>query len=367
MSRISAAGHLVIETAPSQWVLRINTDFVERVEGTGIVMLARAGKPLRYIEDFANTRHLPTGGTLPTHYVQRVVLGWSVDDEAWHLGMLLEPELADKRGSRWCELVHWPDPDQDVFRDLALEAGRSLSRVLGKPFSLIPPRPVEKATSYRREELPALPIRLGTWTLLNTPYGWLQLTRRAGWAWERRRRVLWYSFWAVVYIALSLVTLRAGIALPRPEFLPFVGLGTAILLGGIVGYNLFELTQKSDRVIVDPETQQIWGAKGGTKRAPKWRFSRDKIDSIYVSQVVNQRKKGDTPRVQYGEINLRLTDGEFYYLMQAEPEDDQQPSLNGTSHVGPLHPQAAVTDLQAAAVYLAQALDVPCWYDHRIR
>ena len=114
MDRISAAGNLTIEVKPESWRLIVNGNSQERV-----LVEVSPGEPIRYIPTFAAKRRLPDTGKLPIENIQRVVLGWSNEDESWHLGLLLTPELASARGSRWCEIARWPDPDVNVFSDIA--------------------------------------------------------------------------------------------------------------------------------------------------------------------------------------------------------------------------------------------------------
>ncbi|MBE0688944.1 MAG: hypothetical protein IH587_02330, partial [Anaerolineae bacterium] len=92
MNRISAGGNLSIEIQPHNWRLLANGADLERP-----LVEVSADEPLRYIPAFGSTRRLPDTGILPTQYIQRIVLGWSHEDEAWHLGFLLEPELARPR------------------------------------------------------------------------------------------------------------------------------------------------------------------------------------------------------------------------------------------------------------------------------
>ncbi|MGV2436204.1 MAG UNVERIFIED_CONTAM: hypothetical protein LVT10_16085 [Anaerolineae bacterium] len=62
------------------------------------------GQSLRSTESFAlDTRFLPKNGELQTRYIERVVLGWSAEDEKWHLGLMFAEKLAQARGSRWCD------------------------------------------------------------------------------------------------------------------------------------------------------------------------------------------------------------------------------------------------------------------------
>jgi hypothetical protein len=379
MERISAADNIIIEFDDTRWRTRINTDFVENVQGSGVLMEAADGQPLRYTSAFARTRRLPKDGQLPTAYIQRVVLGWSYDDDAWHLGLLLESQLASVRGSRWCEIVKWPDPEQDLYHDLAVQAGQQLARMLDCPFNLIPIReqPPQKTTAVRSTKpLPALPLELQEWHFRLDNNGWLTFVRDGAWQQERVRRVLWYGFWSVAYVVLSIATITGDIALPRPEFLPYLGLVTAVILIGLVGYNLWELRNRPRRIIVDPTTQQIWGAAAEKARKPLWRMERLDVDSVYASEIVRNHKPKQTDDsaepvalaadIKYGELNLRLTDGTYYFLLSQQEEETIGTGVDGImNEIQPLDQNAVTTKLQAATVYVAQALNVPAFYDLR--
>ncbi|MEM6527220.1 MAG: hypothetical protein AAF653_02940 [Chloroflexota bacterium] len=369
MNRISAADNLIINAQPDRWQMLVNTEFVDNIQGDGLLLEAAPGEPLRYTTAFARTHRLPRSGELSTQYVQRVVLGFSQDDDAWHLGLLFQQPLADARGSRWCELARWPDPEQDVFQDIAIESGQKLAQVLNRPFNIIPLRKQQPVEVKLNIPLPPLPLPVQGWTFDKQPNGWLTFERDNAWRNEQIRRIVWYSFWVVVYIILSLGTLFSDIALPRPEFLPYLGLGTAIFLAGLVIYTMYRLRSTPRRIVVDPQTHQIWGSvEEGDK--PRWRMGRESIDSVYVSQVVGEEK--GQPIVQYGELNLRLTDGGYYYLIQQEEAEpvrftDETSQWNGHSEIVPLQNDNIHTELQATGAYIARALNVPVWYDHRLR
>lgn len=365
MARISAADNIVIDAQPTLWRLLVNTDFVEHVQGDGILFEAVPGQPLRYTSVFASTRRLPKNGQLPVRYIERVLLGWSAQDEAWHLGFLLEPNLAEARGSRWCELVKWPDPEQDVFKELSLEAGRTLARTIGCPFNMARPKPAEVPKAAPPKALPELPLDLHDWTFGRENNGWLTFHRAKVWTRERIRRVFWYSFWTIAYIVLAVATLRSDIALPRPEWLPYLGLATAVLLIGLVVRSIMELRRQPRRIVVDPSTAQIWGVLAQGSKKPLWRMGRENIDSVYVSQVV--RDRDDRSTLQYGEVNLRLTDGSFYYLINQHESEQLNGIVVGDENVRPLEQNSVQTKLQAVGVYIAQALRIPAWYDHRTR
>jgi hypothetical protein len=359
MDQISAAGNLTIEMDTDRW----------RLIGNGaspgqLLLEAVSGQPLHYVSVFAAKRRLPDSGSLPLEQIQRIVLGWSNEDEAWHLGLLLEAELAQERGSRWCELARWPDPDTTVFVDIARQAGRSLAGAVSRPFNFIEPEIKEKeAVAAPPPPLPELPLTLDLWTI--EKQNRLQLTRAARWRQGRLLRSVWYTLLALVYIVLSVVTLTGVIALPKPEFLPYLGLAVAALLIGMVVYMLYQVFTSVDKVIVDSESRSIRGLRGKNAR---WRLTSDQIKGVYVSQIVAKRGKKRT--VQYGELNLCLSDNSFRFLLdQSQFENDLLPpdAEMGEKPVAPMNPYAVYTDLQAAGLYLAQTLDVPCYYDQRPR
>ncbi|MEO0564765.1 MAG: hypothetical protein AAF125_21850, partial [Chloroflexota bacterium] len=70
--------------------------------------------------------------------------------------------------------------------------------------------------------------------------------------------------------------------------------------------------------------------------------------------------------INYGEVNLRLTDGTFFFLLnQPEEETIADPVRGHVGDVQPLDRYMVSTSLQASATYIAEALDVPIWYDSR--
>ena len=362
MNRISAAGNLTIELQPNRWRLLVNGNTEETV-----LLEANAGQPLRYLPRFGSKRRLPDSGALPVAYIQRVVLGWSNEDESWHLGLVLEPSLAQARGSRWCEIAHWPDPETTVFADVASQAGQSLARTITRPFNLIPPRVEPQAPPA--PPLPDLPLKFDLWTLARADSNRLQFTRAAAWARSRAVRVLWYSFWVVMYILLAVTTLVRGIAMPSPAFLPYLGLAAALVLVGMIGHLLYQLLAAPNRIVVDAGSGNVIAFRG---RRPRWQINREQVLSVYVTQVLG--KKGKQRKIQHGELNLFLSGGRFLFLLeQGQPElvaDDATLLPEGDAaqdSVTTLAQADVRTDLQAAGMYIAQALNVPCLYDRRVR
>jgi hypothetical protein len=314
--------------------------------------------------------------------VDRVVLGWSNSDESWHLGLMLKPELAQSRGSRWCALAFWPDPETDLYRDIAARAGETLAGKIDCPFTLIPPRVGEIASPYDMSysptmpsvvaTLPELPFKIDYWTLRRTDDP-LRLELKLSSAWGRARlsRVLWYVSWAGVFVVLSVTSLSSGIALPQPEFLPYAGLvGAAFLI--LLGFStLIGVLRRIKRIEIDGRTRTIRGLRG---RRARWSYSGGDLNSIYVTLVVNKvNRRKRTQQMHYGEMNLYGQDGTFQHLISQGQSDEKlpipetfPPEAANSDRLVPLTAENAYTRLQAAACLIAQTLQLPATYDQRI-
>lgn len=357
MERISAAGNLTIENNPIVWRLIANGNTEPR-----LLVEAEMGKPLRYMEAFASKRKLPASGMLPLDTIQRVVLGWSHEDESWHLGLLLEAVIAEPRGSRWCELARWPDPDTKVFSDVAAQAGRTLARTIARPFNRIEPEATPlQPTTAPPPPLRKLPLEFDQWTLSRQSA--LQFVRSSQWTRTRLVRLVWYGVLAVIYFVLSIMSLRGIIALPKPEFLPYLGLAVGAFLILMMLYTLYQLFNYPGRIMVQAE-----GVRGLRGRSASWRVEKEAVEAVYVSEVVN--RKGKKRVVYHGEINLHLKNGRFQSVLHQPQsvEDDNTPKPEDAEEsVIPLSLYNAQSDLQMAGLYVAQTLNVECRYDRRVK
>ncbi|MFQ3565895.1 MAG: hypothetical protein SNJ59_02740 [Aggregatilineales bacterium] len=369
MERISAARNLSIENQPERWRLIVNGGGSERV-----LMEARPGEPLRYVTTFGAQRRLPTSGMLPVENVERVVLGWSQHDEAWHLGLLLSDDLAQTRGSRWCGLAFWPDPQLDLYRDIASQAGQTLAQKLARPFTIVPPptaAPRERAAAETSAAapLPQLPLALHEWTLSREQENLLILVLGARWGRARLLKALWFLFLSAVFIVLSIRSLEGIIAPTQPAFLPYLGIASAVfLLGASLRLILTTLTRER-RIEIDAATRTIRAASG---KRTRWMLTADDLRGVYASHSLGKsRQNGQQRAVHYGELNLALKDGDFRCLLQHGPTEEFIAALDGDpqslkrEYVISLTPAAAQTLLQAAALYIAQALGVPAYFDQR--
>ncbi|GAB4512367.1 MAG: hypothetical protein OHK0046_11770 [Anaerolineae bacterium] len=363
-NRIAAAENITIEITPEHWRVWSGPAGYERG-----LLEALPGRSLRYSPAFAQTRRLPNTGKLPLGYIWQVVLGWSNEDEAWHLGLLLARDLADARGSRWCEIARWPDPEGTVFLEMARHAGESLAAVLERPFNFIPRREI----AAKEPPLPELPLDTGLWTLERSGEAAVAFVRARKWARARVIRLLWYVFLAVVYVVLSLATLNADLALPNagtmlpsPELLPYIGLGTAVVLLFMSLYVLYELLTQPDRIIVNESG--VTALRGTRER---WQMAKNSLNAVYVTQVINRR--GAKRTLHHGEINLHLGGDSFRQMVQQDQQEEEVqavPTENEAPQEGvrALNVASATTDLQMAALHVGKALGgVSVWYDQRVR
>lgn len=373
MTQISSADNHTIISTDGRWRLIYN----ERP-------LAEAfNKGFRYSGRFGVTRRLPDNGLVLQDDIQQVVLGWQQTDESWHLGLILQPDLAEQRGSRWCELVYWPDPEITVFQDLAQSTGQELAQILGVPFYVIPPQVVEKVLPKR--DLPPLPLQFGDWRMESVKVDAksksldddrLVIRRKQSWQIRKLMRSGWYVLWSLLYLLLSLATLFGNIALPNtgtllpnPEILPYLGIIISVGLFIFALYQVYIAMTSIKRVYIDSKRGVI---SAWTGRKMHWMLPQVEIQSIYVSEIV--RKNEQAPATEYGEISLHLGGGDFHFVLQQErPEDNTntpQPELMipRTETIRELNRDIIHTDLQAAAGYISEALDnTPIWYDLRVK
>jgi hypothetical protein len=378
MTEISAADNLTIQIDADQWRL---LSYAENGTETELLRVAPQ-QALAFHPDFALTRRFPTDGTLTLEYINKVILGWSEEDSAWHLGLLLSDEFAQLRGSRWCEIAHWPEPEPSVFQALAEQSGRELARIMDVDFQIVPPRasaPVESAdelapvTPEPKPEVPLTepPFHFGMWDFQRNADGTLQFTRTRRWRNGRIVRILFYGLMTVIYVVLSIATLQSdlalpnsGILLPSPEYLPYLGLFSAWVTLIITIMTLYELLFKVNVIRIEPD--RIAGLRGDSGQ---WEIPLEDLEAIYITHLLSPQRKHVF--VKYGEINAYTKTGTFIKLMeQSEDETEQKRGLLDNrveKSVTQLHPEENLTDLQTAALHICKTLqgDIACYYDQR--
>ncbi|MCY3947114.1 MAG: hypothetical protein OXF44_12635 [Anaerolineaceae bacterium] len=369
METVAAAENLTIEMTPDSWRL-----YVDDLHGAHELLDAVPDGRLRYSEAFADSRRLPASGTLANANVEHILLGWSPSDEAWHLGLLLAPQLASLRDSRWCELAHWPDPDQGAFRELAENSGLALASVAGRPFRLIEPEApatiaAERELIFEEEPpapaeipLPRLPLDFsGDWSLETGTTGMLQLVRNPRVARASFRRSLWYAFWAAVFVFLLVASHLSGIAPPGQPWIPPLALLSALALLALVVRNQLRFHNSPDLYIFDSYQMQIRARHG---MRVLWSKRVAQIQSLYVSEVRQKRRRGGAPA--YAELNLHLSTGQFQYLVPSRQlRLLARESMTLETGVSELHSWHCNSNAQAVALYVGKALELPVWLDRR--
>jgi hypothetical protein len=366
MNQISAADNHNIQMSSTHWRLLYHDKPLAEGSQRGF----------RYGLRFGSSRRLPEAGNLLPEQILQVVLGWQQTDESWHLGLVLDPDIAEQRGSRWCELAHWPDPDNAVFQDLAQLTGQQLAQALDAPFHVIQPQQLAPTSPLR--ELPDLPLKFADWqmeTVPNDQHSFV-IKRTRSWTMRKLGQVAWYGLWLVVYLVLSLATLISDIALPNtgtlipnPRFLPYIGLGIVVMLVGMMLYQLFDMLRQPNQIFIDGSREAI---SAWTSRKMRWAVPRVEIQSIYISELV--KKNEQAPATEYAELNLHLGGGDFHFVLAQEQVEENehtpQPELMipRSEDIREMNRAIYYTDLQAAALYIAEALGkIPVWYDLRVK
>jgi hypothetical protein len=378
MERIAAASNLIIEVQPESWRLLVNGTGIERV-----LVEVLPGEPVRFGTAFGNRRQLPSTGILPREDIQRIVLGWSEKDDAWHLGLVLKGDLVSERGSRWCGLAHWHDPRASEYQYVATQAGQTLAEQVGRPFSVIPPQgseapvltdaamPQPAAAAPLPEPIPqpALPLRFDLWTFRQAEPSRLEFSLSSAWGRSKLMRVAWNIVWLAVFVILTATTLTSGIALPRPEILVYFGFASIIILALTILYNLFETLTYTNRIVFDASGVRWMRGKRVRRTVPQ-----DQIAEVYVSHVVNKvgkrGKAAEQRAVTYGELNLLLRSGEFRSVFSQMQGDEVIPVTDDPINeeaVVTLNEYNARTRLQAAALRIARVLGVDAEYDKRLK
>jgi hypothetical protein len=368
MTLISAAENQQIDLQGGGWKLRRGDDIWAWAELEG----------LRYERSFAMARRLPTDGLLRNDHIQQVVLGWQPSDESWHLGLLFSAEITEKRGSRWCELARWPDPDQTLFKDLAQEAGERLGIILDVYFNYIEPESLTPKEPQR--DLPSLPLALGNWQLVGegvhegvtVQRGQVAFVRTRAWRTASLRRAAMNFVWAILYTAVSLLTLtsainlpNAGTLIPNPHLLPYFGLLIAV---GMVFYGIYQLVRFNTAVRVI--TADSAALTGHSPSGVAWTVFNADVRSVYISEILKSNKGTATT---HGELNVHLGGGKFHHILEQEvplihdgDTGKETRDIMKSDTVEPLTRNTYFTDMQAAALYVGEAMKQPVWTDVRM-
>jgi hypothetical protein len=217
MPTITADRNLLIEFDEVRWHMRL-----PQLASDMLVIEATSGG-IAYHAKFGAARRLPAAGVLLSEDVTDVLVGWSADDSAWHVGLLLSDSLSSGRNSRWVELASWP-ANQEADADAA---GSALARVLSKPYRLITAE--ESAQSKRTASARSLPLTFGEWRV-SEEFSGLQWSRTPQWRNDMLLRSLFFLALTPLFGVLSIGALTSPYARVQPEWLPLVGIALALIM-----------------------------------------------------------------------------------------------------------------------------------------
>ena len=374
MPRVAVSANSLVDYSTDRWRL-IQVD--DRAQPK-LVVEAKSGLPFRYSGYFAVSRDLPESGEILKADLGQVVLGWSNDSSAWHLGLTLSPEISLARSSRWFELLRLTDSDASTHEAAAIQLGTALANTLDIPFTSTASLAIEPEPEPEPISLEPLPLELGMWRLDRGVEGELRLGRELRWLRAKQRQIAWYGLLAIIYFWVSAATLTselglpvAGTLIPNPAWLPYLGIVVAILLALAVARLSLIVLREPNAIVINPYEKTISAARGDKQL---WKVSAGGVQSIYASEVV--KKRGRKPTVLHGEINLHLLDGRFMpilvdnekvvdaLLMGRDPLAEKE----RPAEVHVLEPDAVSTALQAAAIHIGVCLgELPVWYDRRLK
>ena len=366
MTVISAAENLLIDLGGGGWKLRRGDNTLAWAELDG----------LHYDLSFAMARRLSNEGLLPSDHIQQIVVGWQKSDESWHLGLLFSAQITEQRGSRWCELARWPDPDQTLFGELAQEAGERIGIILDSYFNYIEPESLTPTGPLR--DLPPLPLALGNWMMVGegTYEGVTVQPRQVAfvrtriWRNAALRSVVMKFVWAALYAGVSILTLTSAINLPNagtlipPQWLPYIGLVIAV---GMVLYGIYQWVKFRNAVrIITADSAAL---NGHNPAGVAWTVFNADVRSVYISEIL---KSTNSTATSHGELNVHLGGGKFHHILEQEvslihdtdSDKDKREPLSADA-VELLTRNLYFTDMQAAALYVAEAMNQPVWSDIR--
>jgi len=366
MPTVTAADDLTIQYDSARWYL-----YNGRGESELPVVSAAPGG-MAYTPAFATARRLPESGFLSAEQIVLVALGYAAEDSAWHLGVMLTPEAALGRGSRWCGLARWHSEAAAAAEPTA----RALAALWEKPFKLIPPSapaapalPSAEPSEPSAPDLPPmpLPILAGDW-LLDKREGAYILRHSKDWRRGLLIRMLFFSLLAPLFAILSIGALSTPFAPVSPEWLPYVGLGIAALLAGLVFWQ-WRAIRHETCVVIDLRNQLVRLTNRSGSRV-RLQFPYESAEYVLISHVVNRRKPADeTPRVQKVglEVWLHIYAGRRGFILLAHMSDVEGRAAEGVAfhQKRPLHFGELDSPAHHIGGWIARELDVPAYVEER--
>jgi hypothetical protein len=357
---LSAANNLLVEYDSERWAL-LTSGFAEPA-----LIATSAG--VQFTVAFATARRLDPGGLRPDQ-VTMVVSGWSAEDSSWHVGLLLDPALAEARGGRWCELLRWTT----VSGVEAEQAGRKLAQVIGRPFRLVLPEPVldvdaaaDEAVEAAKRDVPLqpLPLHFGEWSVSEV-MGGAEWERTPRW---RRDQVMRGGFFALltpVFGLLSLGALLSPYASVQPEWLPWIGL----LLSVVMLYSAISslaMIWRSPTTTVDRRVSMIRQTRRGSQKMVQAPF--EGLEYVLVTHSPVRKQVADVARlVAVMEVWVHLYSPRRGFILVCSSENVEGYLARGIdfTHRRPLDLGELDTPAHHAAAHLGEDIHIPVYVEER--
>jgi hypothetical protein len=385
MSMILAANNLTIQLDDDRWKLYSGRG------GDGLPVVEAGADGLYYRPTFASARRLPDSGHLPINQIAMVVVGWAVEDSSWHLGLMLDPKVADPRGSRWCGLARWNEYDGDE----AERAGRSLASMLNKSFRVVPrpePRPIDPfphedptlplvsidgdvavaapVAPRRTYTLMEMPITLGSWILRENDIG-LEWERTPHWRTETLIRAGIFVVVTPLFGLLSIGALVSPFARIQPEWLPYIGLvlSAFMLISAISQIAAFV---RAPMTIIDRRVRLVRQVLRSRRVIMQTPF--ESLEYVLVSHVITRKSAASDDENAPGMVNqisaetwihLYSPRKGFIELCYAEGVEGQMRADLKVSERQPLDLADIDTPAHHAALIMAKEIGIPTYIEER--
>lgn len=271
---IAADRNLLITFDDVRWLMRL-----PQLAADSPVIDANSGG-ISYLAMFGTARRLPAAGVLLSEDLTDVLVGWSAEDSAWHLGLLVRDSLAAGRGSRWVELASWPGDEQAD----ANAAGSALARVLDKPYRLITAD--DSARTKRGATDHTLPVTFREWRV-SEEFSGIQWSRTTQWRNDMLLRSIFFLVLTPLFAVLSIGALVSPYARVQPEWLPLIGIALALIMLYIALVTLRAMFG-SPTTLIDTRLSVIRQSRRGSQKMVQSPF--EGLQYVLVSHTISRRQ-----------------------------------------------------------------------------
>lgn len=335
MQTIHASNQLTIELSPTTWRL-MNGSQPSDLSATRPTLVEARQDGIYCSGDFCRARDLPEDGPLAPEDITRVVLGWAPETQNWHLGLMLAPPSDSGEKMRWCGLASWPSSPVDDYLEEATAAGQALAEVIARPFHVVPP-PAQPALAPRPEPVPETqpieiteqmapaeafspdiapqdpPFKFENWELIAVPGG-LVWQRRGRWVVAMAFRAAALIALALLFVIMSVGSQVSGLAGVNPEWLPWVGLGVAVVMAITAVRNFTDLLNITN-ILMDTTRREV-RCQGRFSTRVKWSLAFDSVDFVLLSQTSPRplgKARDDGAMRTAQDVWLYLYDGDQFW------------------------------------------------------